>query len=129
MGDRQQEGEPRKRNPIIGRAIAHFGRSELREVIALEEWGDEEGVPLRIFCLPMNVLEKQELMDDQARNGVTVGAVNLIIRKACDDDGKRLFSVYDKRELREAVSPVIVEKVAAAILATEFARAEEIEKK
>ena len=129
MSDDEIELGARERSPIMRRAIAHFARDELREVAEVRDWADEDDVPVRVYCLPLSVREKQELMNDQRSIGLEFAAVNLIIKKACDRDGKPLFTQVDRRELREAVSPPVLESIAAGIMASEYAAAARIEKK
>lgn len=129
MPAKQNAGEGRTPNPIIVRARAHYGGDLLRELLAVDEWGDLEGVPLRVFAYPLTVYEKQELMNEQRELGTMLASVNLIIRKACDEDGAKLFDVLDRRALQRAVSPVVLERIAGAILATEYAASEDLEKK
>lgn len=125
-GDQAPAEAPR--NPVITRARDHFAGAEPRD-FSIPEWGDSEGVPLRVFVYPITVIEKQTLMNEQRDQGVLIASVNLIIRKAMNEHGKPIFTLEDRRALRQSVSPIVVERIAAGILATEYATAEDLEKK
>lgn len=115
-------------NPIIARAVDHYGAGFAR-MLEVPEWGPGEGVPLRVYVLPITVEQKSRLMQEQRDIGLLAASVNLIIAKAIDGEGKKLFTIADKIHLLRSVSPTVVEGLSARILATQYGSAAELEKK
>lgn len=99
---------------VIERATKHY-HSQEKLVILVPEWGDETG-PLEVHIFPMTMSEVNTM---QKMNRKKVGgmeqAVNLIIVKARDKDGNRLFSLQDHEALMQNVDYQVVERIATGI--------------
>ena len=81
----------------LGEQIA-ARRSRERKVIDVMEWG-EDGQPLIIYCSPITAgdIDKLQRKHKDFLNNMTInGMVDLIIAKAEDADGKRMFTLEDK---------------------------------
>lgn len=90
-------------------------RTSVKHHLDVPEWG-EDGAPLRVFYGPMLAGEISKLQRKHPNfltNMEMTGAVELIVMKAEDGQGEKLFTLEDKPVLmREEVH--IVSRVAAA---------------
>ena len=71
----------------------------LREVV-VEAWADEKGVPFTLFCGSISCYDLNELQKKHPRflENTTIGAmVDLILMKAMDESGDRLFTSSEDR--------------------------------
>jgi len=84
----------------LGEQIA-ARRNRDRKVIKVDEWG-EDGQPLVIYSgsITAGDIDKLQRKHKDFLNNMTIsGMVDLIITKAEDADGKRLFTLEDKMYL------------------------------
>lgn len=107
----------------LGQKIAARRQKQAR-VIDVPEWG-EDGAPLQIHVYPItagdwNKIQKKHknFLNDMQIDGM----VDLIILKAGDADGNRLFTLADKTHLMDEPLPLI-----SSIAAEMFADIEGIE--
>lgn len=98
---------------VIDRARTHFKEQGTRR-IEVPEWGDEAG-PLIVYADPLTLAERRRLF--QRNKGDDVGlSVDLLIAKACDANGAKLFTLEDKHSLLNGVDPAVVVRVAAEMV-------------
>ncbi|MDB2414188.1 hypothetical protein N9W34_00275 [Rickettsiales bacterium] len=98
----------------INRATKHYAAQE-RLIIAVSEWGDEAG-PLEIHVFPMTMAEvnlMQKIASKKASN--IEQAANIIVVKAKDKEGKRLFTVTDRDKLMQEADYRVVSRIAEKI--------------
>ena len=90
----------------LGEQIA-ARRALQRKQIEVVEWG-EDGNALIIYCGPITAgdIDKLQRKHKDFLNNMTIsGMIDLIINKAEDADGKRLFTLEDKMYLmKESVT-------------------------
>jgi len=90
----------------LGEQIA-ARRALQRKQIEVVEWGEEDQ-PLIIYCGPITAgdIDKLQRKHKDFLNNMTItGMIDLIIAKAEDADGKRLFTLEDKMYLmKESVT-------------------------
>ena len=90
----------------LGEQIA-ARRALQRKQIEIVEWG-EDGNALIIYCGPITAgdIDKLQRKHKDFLNNMTItGMIDLIIAKAEDADGKRLFTLEDKMYLmKESVT-------------------------
>ena len=95
----------------LGKASADRRQKRAR-MIEVPEWG-EDNAPLLIYVFPItagdvNKIQKKHknFLNDMQMDGM----IDLIILKACDADGNRLFTLEDKVHLMnedvEIISPI-----------------------
>jgi len=101
-------------NPIIDRARLHFSASELRHV-EVPEWGDE-GAPLVVYFSPLTLAEKQLIVNRSQAEGSVAAQAHVLVLKARHADGRPMFDLEDKRALLTQCDPMVVERVASAIV-------------
>lgn len=102
---------------VLSRAKAHFEQQGLHK-IAVPEWG-AKGSPLVIYWTPLTVSERRKIyepVDGKTPDGGTI-MVRALLRKACNADGKKLFTeVDDEHELLHKVDGEVVGRISNAIL-------------
>ena len=99
---------------VINRATAHYAAQE-RLVIAIPEWGDDNA-PLEIHVLPMTMAEVNMMAKIASKKASNIEqAANIIVVKAKDKDGKRLFSVSDRDKLMQEADYRVVSRIAEKI--------------
>lgn len=99
---------------VINRATAHYAKQE-RLIIAVPEWGEGD-IPLEIHVFPMTMAEvnmMQKIASKKASN--LEQAANIIVVKAKDKEGKRLFSLQDRDKLMQEADYRIVSRIAERI--------------
>lgn len=93
---------------IIQKAINHYANQE-KLIISVPEWETE------IHVLPMTMAEINMIQSISKKNSSIEQAANLIIIKARDADGNRLFKLEDKAALMEKVDYKVIARIAEAI--------------
>ena len=100
---------------FIDRAKSHFESLGVQH-IEVPEWKDEAGNPSVIYWNPINLSEKNKLFRKSDNlNDVSILA-DVVIMKAIDKDGKKLFSIEDKIALMHKVDSDVLSKVATAMV-------------
>lgn len=99
---------------ILDRAKAHFDAQEIKR-IEVPEWG-EDGKPAVILAEPFTLADRKALAK-YAKDDDMEFLVRLVIMKALDEDGKKLFDLSDKPILMTKVDPAIVLRLANEISA------------
>lgn len=92
---------------LIDKAAEHFGMYEVR-IIEVPEW---EAV---IYAKPINIAEKQKLTK-LAQGDDYEFLMRLMVMKAEDEQGNKLFREADLMKIRREVDPAIVARVATQI--------------
>lgn len=96
----------------IDAATAHFKACSVQR-LEIPEW-KIDGKPLTVYWTPLTSGEMTRAMGD---DGLTPdNRVALVVEKALDADGKRLFSIEDKPRLKRAASSHILMRIALAML-------------
>lgn len=94
----------------LGEQIA-ARRNRDRKVIKVDEWGEDDQ-PMVIYSGPITAgdIDKLQRKHKDFLNNMTIaGMVDLIINKAEDADGKRLFTLEDKMFLMKESVTIIAE--------------------
>ena len=103
-----------KKQKAIDFATEHFSSKTSRKII-VKEWADSTGKPLEIFVSPMTLAEKRRLYKGTKQDDIAV-LVDVIIMKARDGEGNRLFSPDDKDTFLFTVDPDVLSRVAEEIM-------------
>lgn len=94
---------------IIEKAINHYANQE-KLIISVPEWQTE------IHVLPMTMAEINMIQSISKKNSSNIEqAANLIIIKARDATGNRLFKLEDKAILMEKVDYKVIARIAEEI--------------
>tara|TARA_Y100001951_G_C11266431_1_gene255856 strand:+ start:14 stop:355 length:342 start_codon:yes stop_codon:yes gene_type:complete len=100
---------------IIDRAKSHFAGLGVQS-IEIEEWKDDDGKPSTIFWNPITLAEKKKLFTkSDSLNDVALLA-DIVIMKALDNDGNKLFQTTDKLDIMHKVDSDVLAKIAAAMV-------------
>jgi hypothetical protein len=101
-------------SPIIERVKAH--RDALgRKMIEVEEWPDESGQPTVIYSKPITLGELRRWYKGINGDDISV-LVDVIIAKAENDDGERLFTLEDKQPLLRIAEFSVVSRIAGEMM-------------
>ena len=100
---------------IIDSAKSHF---ETLGVQSLEvpEWQDENGKPSVIYWNPLNLYEKNIIFKKAGGLSDVSVLADLLVMKALDKEGNKLFKPEDKLALMYKVDTNVVERVANEIV-------------
>lgn len=110
---------------LIDRAKAHYKQlSGEPECIEVAEWGEGES-PAKIYYTPFTLSERMRL--GKFSDGHELAA-EILILKARDESGAPLFTREHKIELMKFVDSAVIARVAKAIMGSDEAGTEEIEK-
>ena len=100
---------------LIDSAKSHFESLGIQS-IEVEEWKDESGNPSVIYWNPMNLSEKNKLFKKSDNlNDVSILA-DIVVMKAIDKDGNKLFSLEDKLALMHKVDSDVLSRIATAMV-------------
>jgi len=97
----------------IERAKEHFAQQDVK-VIEVPEWGNEDK-PLKIYSKPLTLSETSKLYKMSKDDDLTMMAY-VLIYKALDENGDKLFDLSDKRALLNDVDQQILVDVATQIM-------------
>ena len=108
----------------IERAKAHFDSLDIKK-ISVPEWGDDDGNPLEIYAKPLTLQETSKLYRMAKEDDMAMLAY-VLIYKALDANGDKIFNLEDKNTLLNKVDRNVLIRVSNEIMAEQ---PEEIVKK
>lgn len=109
---------------IIEQAINHYSSQE-KLIISVPEWGSKDN-PLEIHVFPMTMAEVNFIQRIARKNASNIEhAANIIIVKARDKNGNRLFKLEDRDALMQKVDYRVVSRIAESIEKKFFGSIEE----
>jgi hypothetical protein len=109
---------------VIDRVKAQFESLGVKK-IEVAEWG-EEGKPLVIYSSPITLAEKRNLFKGAKNDDIGV-LVDVIVLKAKDAEGNKIFKLDDKQVLLNNADTNVIARVSTEILSA--VSYEEAEKK
>ena len=99
---------------VIDNARKHFDSLETR-IIEVPEWGEDEDNPLKIYCKPITLSETSKFMK-LAKDDEVQLLVYVLIYKALDEAGEKLFTIADKKALLEKVDRDVLIRVSSEMM-------------
>tara|TARA_R100000329_G_scaffold140631_1_gene123024 strand:- start:946 stop:1287 length:342 start_codon:yes stop_codon:yes gene_type:complete len=100
---------------IIDSAKSHFESLGIQS-IEVPEWKDADGKPSVIYWNPINLYEKSILFKKSDNmNDVSILA-DVLVMKALDKDGNKLFEAKDKLALMYKVDSDVLSRIATAMV-------------
>ena len=100
---------------VIDRAKSHFESLGVQS-IEIPEWKDDDGKPTIVFWNPITLSEKNKLFKKfDNLNDVGILA-DIIVMKALDKDGKKMFSLEDKLALMHKVDSDVLSRIATSMV-------------
>jgi hypothetical protein len=100
----------------IDNAKKHFAEQDVK-VIEVPEWGEDDK-PLKIYSKPLTLAETSKLYKMSKEDDLTMMAY-VLIYKALDENGDKLFDLADKNALLNNVDREILVGVATKIMGQE----------
>lgn len=100
----------------IDRAKAHFDSLDIKK-IEVPEWGDDDGNPLVIYCKPITLAETQKLYKLAREDDLAMMAY-VVIYKALDAEGNKLFDLTDKNALLNKVDRDVLIKISTEMMSS-----------
>jgi len=99
---------------IMDRISGRFSQNKVK--IEVPEWGDDNG-PLIIYS------DYYTIKDDQAvkrfmKDDDPHGFVEIVVRKAMDSDGNKLFNLDDKPKLARKGESHVLKRIALSMMAS-----------
>jgi hypothetical protein len=114
----------RKGISAIQRAKTHYQSQPIRE-IQVPEWADDDGNPFVFYVKPFTLQDQGRLQFAIRDQSEADALAEVLILKALDEDGQKVFAIGDKIDLRQNVDAKVLARVAGQIIG---ASAEELEK-
>jgi|TARA_R100001460_G_scaffold24926_5_gene50065 hypothetical protein len=100
---------------LIDSAKSHFESLGVQH-IEVEEWKDEAGNPSVIYWNPITLSEKNKLFKKSDNlNDVSILA-DILVMKALDKDGNKLFTLEDKLALMHKVDSDVLSRIATEMV-------------
>ena len=100
---------------LIESAKSHFESLGVQH-IEVDEWKDEAGNPSIIYWNPITLSEKNKLFKKSDNlNDVSILA-DIVVMKAIDKDGNKLFVLEDKLALMHKVDSDVMSRIATAMV-------------
>ena len=97
----------------IDRAKSHCENLSVKK-ISVPEWA-EDGKPFYLFASPLTLQETSKLYKMSKDDDMTM-LVYILIYKALDEDGNKLFTLEDKSTLLNKVDRNVIARVANEIM-------------
>ena len=91
-----------------------FGVSQLYK----HEVKDGDEVVLEVYWHPLTISERQAIQKQTNEDDTTDFALGMMIEKALDADGKRLFQDGEKAALKNAVEASVLQEIQLAMLSS-----------
>jgi hypothetical protein len=91
-----------------------FGVSQLYK----HEVKDGDEVVLEVYWHPLTIAERESIQKKVGSDNANDFALNMMIEKSLDVDGKRLFQDGEKAQLRNAVDASVLQEIQLAMLAS-----------
>ncbi len=101
---------------VIDNAVKHFEAQDVR-VTLVPEWGQDDE-PLKIYSKPLTLSETSKLYKMSQEDDLTMMAY-VLIYKALDSEGEKLFDIGDKNKLLNKVDREVLVRVAQEIMGQE----------
>lgn len=100
---------------IIDRAKSHF-ESLGTQSIEVPEWKDDDGKPTIIYWNPITLSEKNKLFKKSDNLSDVSILADILIMKALDKDGNKVFTLEDKIPLMHKVDSDVLSRLATAMV-------------
>ena len=97
----------------IDNAIAQY-KSKGTKIIEVKEWGDGEQ-PMKIYCEPITLFDMKKFMR-LAKDDEVEMLVYVLIYKALNESGEKIFTIDDKNKLLNQVDSSVLVRVATEIM-------------
>ena len=103
---------------ILDIAIEHFESKSIIEIEVPEWIDDETKKPVVLFSTPFTLAEKKKIYKFAKEDDLEF-VVRVVIMKAMNKQGDRVFDLSDKQKFMHRVSPDVVTRIAQAMSESE----------
>jgi phage-related protein len=93
---------------VIDQIVAHYNATK-DQFVEVPEWG-VDGVPLKIYFKRLTPLASTELFKNAVEN------VDIVISRALDADGNKMFTLEHKQTLRRNADSSVIARIAAEMV-------------
>ena len=100
---------------VIDIAKSHFDNIGVQSM-EVSEWKDENGKPVILYWNPITLLEKNRLLKKSDNLNDIAILADVLVMKALDKDGKKIFKLDDKMDLLTKVDSDVLSRVATAMV-------------
>jgi len=100
---------------VIDRAKSHF-ESLGTQSIEVPEWKDDDGKPTIVYWNPITLSEKNKLFKKSDNLSDVSILADILIMKALDKDGNKVFTLEDKIVLMHKVDSDVLSRLATAMV-------------
>lgn len=100
---------------VIDRAKSHFESLGVQS-IEIPEWKDDDGKPTILYWNPINLSEKNKLFKKSNNLSDVSILADILIMKALDKDGNKVFTLEDKLALMHKVDSDVLSRVSTAMV-------------
>ena len=100
---------------ILDNARSHFENIGVQS-IEVPEWKDENGNPSIIYWNPINLYEKNVLFKKSGSMSDVSILADILLMKALDKDGNKIFKPEDKIALMYKVDSDILSRISTAMV-------------
>jgi len=100
---------------VLDHARSHFENIGVQS-IEVPEWKDEHGKPSIIYWNPINLHEKNILFKKSGNMSEVSILADILVMKALDKDGNKIFKPEDKLVLMHKVDSDVLSKVATSMV-------------
>jgi hypothetical protein len=100
---------------VIDRAKSHF-ESLGTQSIEVPEWKDDDGKPTIVYWNPITLSEKNKLFKKSDNLSDVSILADILIMKALDKDGNKVFTLEDKIALMHKVDSDVLSRLATAMV-------------
>ena len=100
---------------VIDRAKSHF-ESLGTQSIEVPEWKDDDGKPTIVYWNPITLSEKNKLFKKSDNLSDVSILADILIMKALDKDGNKVFNLEDKIPLMHKVDSDVLSRLATAMV-------------
>ena len=103
---------------VIQRAKNHYQNQPVKEIV-VPEWADDDGNPFVFYARPFTLQDQGKLQFAIKNSSEADALAEILVLKAMDEEGNKLFNVGDKQKLRTQVDAQVLARVANDIMGGE----------
>ena len=96
---------------VIDIAKSHFENIGVQSM-EVSEWKDENGKPVILYWNPITLLEKNRLLKKSDNLNDIAILADVLVMKALDKDGNKVFKIEDKITLMHKSDPDVLTRIA-----------------
>ena len=109
---------------VIQRAKNHYQNQPVKEIV-VPEWADDDGNPFVFYARPFTLQDQGKLQFAVKNQSEADALAEVLVLKALDSEGNKIFQIGDKKDLRNQVDASVLARIANQIMGSAV---EELEK-